>query len=59
MSKLVAITHSDEVLQVTDYRAENRGTQMNPEMYLTEVEVDGKWMNVDVFKQVTFKKIEQ
>jgi hypothetical protein len=59
MSKLVAITHSDKVVQVTDYRAENKGSRMNPEMYLTEVEVDGKWMSVDAFKQVTFKKIEQ
>jgi hypothetical protein len=59
MSKLVAITHSDEVVMVTDYRAENKGSRMNPEIYLTEVEVDGKWMSVDTFKEVTFKKIEQ
>jgi hypothetical protein len=55
MSKMVAITQDGEKKVVTDYKAVNYGTTMNPEMYIDSVEVDGKWVDVDEFKKVTIE----
>lgn len=55
MSKMVAITQDGEKKVVTDYKAVNYGTIMNPEMYIDSVEVDGKWVDVDEFKKVTIE----
>ena len=56
MNNLIAITHDGEKKVVTDYKVINKGSRMNPEMYLNEVEVDGSWLPVDIFKNVTFER---
>ncbi len=56
MNNLIAITHDGEKKVVTDYKVINQGSRMNPEMYLNEVEVEGTWYSVDVFKNVTFER---
>ena len=53
MNNMIAVTHSGEKKVVTDYKVVNHGSRMNPEMYIDSVEVDGIWVEADLFKTIT------
>ena len=56
MNNMIAVTHSGEKKVVTDYKVVNQGSIMNPEMYIDIVEVDGIWIEADLFKTITFER---
>jgi hypothetical protein len=56
MNNMIAVTHSGEKKVVTDYKVVNQGSIMNPEMYIDSVEVDGIWIEADLFKTITFER---